>query len=288
MRPNLSESLIHGGRLAWEEIYDKGVEAVFDTVCKTWRCLVCREKKKALVSMIAEYGLSMRQPCYFTTLTLTWEGVPHDATYVTAVWRKYLRQNREWHGEWMKVIELTAKGQPHLHLLWGPGPMRSGPLDTDGRYLDWTTNSTHQRIEKAWRAATDGRSYITRTRLVRSASNAAWYVSKYVAKAKEQQALRALGFARLWSKSNGWAPGYQTQMALTSQGVKWVPDWHPIRRTAYEQMEEATIRSRNPALRSVGTDFALAFGQRRARRRDHKRIDSLRRSFIAIPNTGGH
>ena len=248
----------------------------YPTVCKTWRCPRCRTKRSWVVAQVARYGTLMHQPCYFTTLTFRKErGSVRDADFVQKVWRRFLKENIL--SEWFKVIELTKKGQPHLHLVWGPGPAMAGTRDLKG-YLA-RGNPLHEKIEAAWKKVTGGDSYITKTAPVRGGANAARYVTKYLTKWGYWEGLEALGFGRRWSKSNGWAPGYQLELEATRNGLEWETHWSSGKATR-SQIEYAEIQNGSQgAAVPVGTDLALGLRDRNDRERRVKETEWVRSFF---------
>jgi hypothetical protein len=177
-----------------------GIRYAINTVCKTWGCGYCAALKIKEFKDRVEYGASIIGRCWFITLTLkTEDGVLRDAQYVQGIWAKFwYRWRKKNPGRqmppWLKVVEATKKGQPHLHLIVGS----LGTLNV---------KEIHQEWSELWKEAT-GDSYVVWVTPVVGVSGAGKYLAKYMAKDfASRKALEALGFARRWSASQNWPRG---------------------------------------------------------------------------------
>lgn len=177
-----------------------GIKYAISTVCKTWGCDYCAGIKIQEFKDRVEYGASNLGPCWFITLTLrTVDGVLRDVRYVARIWAKFwYLWRKKYPGEktppWMKVVEATDAGQPHLHLI-------VGSLRTSSR------RAIHREWSDLWKEAT-GDSYVVWVTPVVGASGAGAYLAKYMAKDfASRKALEELGFSRRWSASQNWPRG---------------------------------------------------------------------------------
>lgn len=247
------------------------------TTCKTKACLACQPKLTSLFRMIVEYGLrsSIQHRFYFTTFTYrAGKNLQRDVESVKADWRKMLL----WFStafptmvKWIRVIELTKAMQPHLHVIIGfsHGNERAA-CETKARYdAEWLSRSCdclEHRLSAAWLNIV-GDSYVVDCKEIGSASWAASYLSKYVAKAFiHSEAFVALGFKRSWSRSRTWGVE-RLQLATTKQG-----GWHRVEFTAgtstsaYPREGSAAwwLKSteQHPLRARVGTELALELGHR--------------------------
>lgn len=266
---------------------------LIETRCKQKRCVPCSPAVRSHVSLKAEIGCSIRPVSYFITLTRkTGIGLQGDAASVQADWRGFLyRFKREYPEmtkdlEWMKVIELTQKGQPHLHLIMTG--FRGGLVDRcPGRKDErkWVENGCYEKegtcvlhaVAKSW-LATTGDSWVCDVGEVRSASRAGQYVAKYVAKSIDDPRMEELGFKRTWSASHGYAPDLRVRLRGTVEG-KW---------TKVEYYKTATDQSRWLArsdgsrdLERVGHPLVMAKYEAREKK---KKIDWIERILNGTTN----
>ncbi len=194
--------------LTYDEDYDP---LVVETRCKTWGCRSCRDKVLAAVKRRMEYGCSMIGSSWL--ITLTYRSGPDilvpDADTVAGDQRLLFRflKVRNPNLTWFKVVELTARGIPHLHLIVG------GLIGTKGRcgsprtsnWVDQECNIGCIQHEwgKAWQAITG--SYVVGVSAVLGDRGAAAYLAKYLAKSHYlREPYEALGFKRRWSCSRNW------------------------------------------------------------------------------------
>ena len=202
-----------------------GSELVVKTTCKTWKCLGCRERVKALFQLRVETGCSALGRCALITVTYRAglrESEP--AEYVPTDWRRYLK-NPVWSSplKWLRVMELTKKGTPHHHLIAGPieGRMRCYGNALDIRRYDQhfnTCDCLSHRLARPWLEIT-GDSRIVHVAPVTSARGAGAYMAKYLMKVfgQERPSLE-LGMTRRWSSARGWPGSGTLQLAQTLRG----------------------------------------------------------------------
>lgn len=188
----------------------------------------------ALFESRVQIGGSRLGPCVFITVTYRWvEGRVRDAESVRKEWRAFIK--RSWlkpPRKWMKVPEVTKKGELHYHLMAG--------LDRDQRrvncYPRWGFDMKHftkrfdtcgcvsHELSRVWFDIT-GDTKIVHTTLVVSNRGAGSYMSKYLAKTlgEERLQLERLGALRRWSSSKGWPGGGRLQLArsLAAGGPGW-------------------------------------------------------------------
>lgn len=179
-----------------------GETVTVKVTCKTWRCVACREATKRKVQRRIAYGISTLGQCYFITLTLKLVSgtMTKDARFVSRAWRallsrlKYQNPSRYKKMAWFKVIELTKRNQPHLHLIVGG----LGEVQLKELHADWS---------QAWLTST-GDSFIVDVRKVIGVKGAAFYLTKYVTKGVlQREVLESKGFLRRWSASANWPRG---------------------------------------------------------------------------------
>jgi len=239
---------------------------VMPTTCKTWGCGVCSAKLENLFKMRVEAGISALRTCAFTTFTLKWDGSVLTAEYVRDAWKEF---SRRWKrvGEpfkWLKVVELTKKRQPHLHLVMGPveGLLRCyGPRRKLGIWFrnDRSCRCLSHRLSRVWESVTGG-SWVVFLVEVGSARGAGSYLAKYMAKGHNQRALLwAAGFDRRWSTSRGWPGGGRIRLRQTVER-----GWKYIEMQGIQRAEDNP-----PDLEErVGPEWALEH----ARRRENKML----------------
>lgn len=191
-----------------------GLVVTTETHCKTWSCISCRESTKRKVINRIRKGISILGECYFITLTLRLgEGETlKDAAFVQQAWRALLKRLSYRHPQlfqtmaWLKVTELTKKGQPHLHLIVG-----GFGRETDKKELT-------ECFRDAWLRVT-GDSYIVWVVKVTGEKGAAYYLCKYLTKGvMNREDMEARGFKRRWSSSANWPKG-ETQLLGTKMNA---------------------------------------------------------------------
>lgn len=219
---------------------NKNGEVQIRTTCHTWGCAGCERKMISLFRLRVEAGVSQLGRCVFITLTYKLgEGGLKDAASVARDWKAFWRVlKRSRHVsrsmKWLRVVELTKKGMPHLHLVMGPtkGRVRcygNGPFDAARFYsrMASCTCLSHE-MARAWYKVT-GDSFIVFVVPVVNARGAGAYLAKYLGKSLPvRKKLESLGFKRRWSTSLGW-PG---NGRLRLKEGNWIyhqywPGWWP-------------------------------------------------------------
>jgi len=273
---------------------------VVPTTCKTWRCSVCSNKVRQLTAMKMMYGcLSTGKPSHF--ITVTYRNRAQDRTRSAkdverewaVLWRR-LRKLEAWKkAEWIKVPELTARGQVHLHgiviNLVGQDTCR---VKTTGR-KKWmqrrcSSNCLEHDLAKTWDWVTEGVSFVVDCQQIRSVAGTASYVQKYMGKmfGEDRKRLQALHFKKRWTCSRNW-PRLRlvklrgTEEALWEQvtrfhGSKAVyyddtdlnHEWSmPMKDLALSQEREAPV-----PLERVGSEYALEMRRLAINRKEIKEV----------------
>ncbi len=254
-----------------------GPRLFLKTTCKTWRCKGCRDRLLNLVKMRIVYGVELLKPTWFITLTFRTATLPEssltdqttirNAESVARVWSRFWSLYRRRHPKrstpWFRVIELTKRGQPHLHLVVGGLGVNKLAIEREWSFL-WLQASKDSHI--VWATECFG------------ANGAAGYLTKYMVKAfGEREELLQLGFHRRWSRSRDW-PGDKLRLTGTEQEVWHRVDWiHKSHSQAdmWAQWAEEDIDSPSPHLVRVGTEMALYLDNRRRRKSRMKEVQAL-------------
>jgi len=262
---------------------------LIETRCKMKRCVPCGPAVRAHVALKAEIGSWIRGGSYFITTTYKMGiGLQKDAASVQEDWRRFLYLLKRNHPQltkemhWMKVIELTQQGQPHLHLIVSGLP--GGTQDRcRGRKNEkrWVVNGCFQAqgtcllhaVAKIW-LATTGSSWVCDVSRVKSASAVGSYVGKYITKAYEETGLAKLGFKRVWSASQGFAPDLRVRLAGTVAG-KWTKVEHFF--SKYDQGDWINRGRDDPDLKLVGHPLVMEKIETRERQRKLKVVEDLQR-----------
>lgn len=277
-------------RSGYVELHRKyGKSLLIKTRCKQKRCKPCSPAVRAHAGLKAEIGALIHGASYFITLTNKMGiGLQKDAGSVQVDWRRFLyhlkRSNPEMTAEmkWMKVVELTQRGQPHLHLIVSglPGGM---PVRCPGRknerswvqfgcFMARGTCLLHA-VSKSWLAATKGVSWVCDASKVYSPAKAGLYVAKYITKGFEgEDGMARLGFKRVWSTSRGFAPDLRVRLAGTVEG-KWTKVEHF--RSKYSYADRVERDSKHPDLQLTGHPLVLQKIEDRSRRKKLKEIEDF-------------
>lgn len=203
-----------------------------NTNCKTWGCLSCRERLLRVFKMRVQAGVLGLGRCVFITATFRWdEKSQRNAQYVAKVWKALWRRFKKFDAElsqmkWLRVVELTKKRQPHLHLVMGTclTQIRCYGRDFDEREFSRRFDSCQclsHRFSRHWFAVT-GDSYICHATPVTSSRGAGAYLAKYMRKDMvERPELERLGFIRRWSSSRGFPGAGRMRLKYTVE-KKWL------------------------------------------------------------------
>lgn len=271
-----------------------GETIVMETSCHTRRCRNCAPKLRSLFVMLVKYGIriSIPQHFYFITVTLkAGKGLEKDAAYVATKWPLLLRFLKKSYGPnlmWVRVIELTQRKQPHLHLIltFGPGINPRAYCQKEPRYNDeWLSRTDcdclEHRIGFAWLSIT-GDSYVIDARPILPGDEE--YIAKYVAKSfRILDEMGELGFHRSWSRSRNW-PVDRLQLLATKE-EQWANVEFAYWMAAKPRPQEASLRewldrSETHVLKErVGTELSLAFAEEAQKKRLTARVKKLWRHF---------
>lgn len=148
--------------------------------CKSWTCPTCAPRRRARLIRECKEG----KPNRFVTLTVNphWLDSPGErGLALSRAWRDYVREyRRRWPHrqlEYMAVLELTARGEPHIHLT-----VRGGWID--------------QKDLSRWMNDRIGAPVVD-VRMVKREHEVARYVSKYISK----RPIRLATMKRYWRSS---------------------------------------------------------------------------------------
>lgn len=152
--------------------------------CGTWKCKRCGPRKARRLRL----RLSRTNPTRLITLTLRPDPALTDVQLLdvanhawSVLWRRYRRQFGSRAIGYAKVVELTKRGTPHLHIIA-------------------TMPYVHKsRLSQAWRELTG--SYIVDIRKVNSPRGLSKYLTSYLTKAMEVPEGR-----RKWSAAANYVP----------------------------------------------------------------------------------
>jgi hypothetical protein len=238
-----------------------------ETVCKTRACLVCRVKVQNRFKMLVEYGiLTLGRSLFITVTYAAGTGKMRDALYVSQTWNRLLAWWRRSYEEvsWVKVVELTKKNQPHLHLIassesWKEkASCQPGRHAYDARWRNRPCGCFEHVISKQWFRIT-GDSWVVKVKEVASSGMASSYMAKYFSKDfLYAEGRKALGFERSWSRSRSW-PVDKLQLKATLE-KQWLYVYFSKKSPA-ETVNAVFLRRMEMAerrlLERVGTDLAF-------------------------------
>lgn len=177
---------------------------VYPLRCKRWTCPDCAPRRRRALIATAIEG----QPNRFVTITCNpnWFGSPEErGEQLVRAWRDFVREERRLGNvkelQYLAVVELTAKGEPHIHLV-----CRSSRI-SQARLSNWML----KRIGAP----------IVDVRLIKGQKEVAKYVSKYISKRN----IRLGSLKRYW-KSLKYSPmTAKEKKALRKQSeAVWIID----------------------------------------------------------------
>lgn len=185
-------------------IASAGKAKAFPLRCRSWGCPTCAPMRRR--RLIAD-GIA-GAPNRFITLTVNphWFGSPEErGLRLSRAWRDYVREFRRLHPrrelQYLAVLELTKKGEPHLHIV-----TRSG-------WIGQKELSKH--MAKAMGAP------IVDIRQVRGQSEVASYVAKYISKRN----IKLGKLKRYWMSQNYvLAAERERRAAAKAHRAVWVID----------------------------------------------------------------
>ncbi len=192
-----------------------GITIVMPTVCQTWRCPRCGNKRKAYASLRAEHGcLSLQWPGPLRLITVTYRMTGQadlvDAASALADFRRWLqlmRRRTRSQFRWFRVPEVTKKGQTHWHVI--SGDLIGPKLEAERLVRDcWAIAS--RRHGRVINHVVD----VSET----TSSRASSYVSKYLVKGQLNFApLSERGFTRRWGTSRDWTHPASLELRGTAE-----------------------------------------------------------------------
>jgi len=258
-------------------ILTKGIkEYVMTTKCKTWSCEICRKTNLAYVKLRMEYGCSILEEFYLITVTLQAESSHgRDARAVRIVWEELIRflKLRSSSLAWMKIVELTKKGVPHLHLLVGGLGKRKDSCARKGEFSYKVMNVFRTCKEdclihewaQAWYGVT-GDSFVVDVRKGYAPGRLANYLGKYLTKSYyHREELEEMGFKRRWSCSRNW-PSPDKMQTVTTENGGW-DKTEIIKGYGNELLRDKALEDRGaPALEQVGDLVAKGIQSKNRRR----------------------
>lgn len=152
--------------------------------CRRWRCERCGRQKARVLSRRAA-ATSARRLITLTARTSEKQTPEWQLDQLNHAWRTIWKRIKRAQGErargYIRIVELTARGTPHLHIA----------VDCD--YVP-------QRTLSAWMAELTGWPIVD-VREIKSARGLARYLAKYLTKSTTTLAHR-----RKWSATPGWLP----------------------------------------------------------------------------------
>jgi len=156
--------------------------------CRSWNCEICAPRRRAQLMAKAAAG----EPQRFITLTVNpaFETSPERRLRALArAWRVIMQRLRRLHpGEsiqYLAIVEETALGEPHLHILF------HGPYIPQAQLSEWMGELIDAPIVDI--------------RLIRNRRETIRYVAKYVTKAPAR-----LGTCKRYWTSQSWEPPAST------------------------------------------------------------------------------
>lgn len=255
--------------------------------------------KQVVLMRIVSGCLTLKQ-CYFITVTyrLAGQETRRDAASVQKDWTELLRtlkyrlSNRNI--AWLKIVEATKKGQPHLHLIVGGIGNRVACCESDrlACYHGWNqkrmvADCERDCIEHEWAKAwfdITGDSYIVNSKPILGAYGAGAYLSKYLVKGMaHRRVLQELGFARRWSKSRNW-PAKDVLQLEGTLAQAWVHTRFGYKGWPWNADLAASAESRefNVLNKRIGTEMAAGLAARAYR---HRSTGFIRKVFDASNRT---
>ncbi len=225
----------------------KGVTMV-NTNCNSWRCVSCRDRNLRRFKTMVRTGILAAGKSAFITVTYKAGSARlEDAGCVQRDWmalQRIIRQEDLDLGQspWIRVMELTKKGTPHLHVVLGSikPERRIRCFGSDfhvQRYLDRfeSCECIAHLYGRAWRRVTKGTSFIVHAVPIGSAQGAASYLAKYMQKTFDGERSEELGMKRRWSKSNNWPSEPRARLEETKRG-QWTRHWFKEGHVEVEEM----------------------------------------------------
>lgn len=172
--------------------------------CRSWSCPNCAPRRRKQLIAQALQG----EPTRFVTLTVNpgWYDSPEErGLKLSRAWRDFVRDYRKRHParelQYLAVVELTKRGEPHLHIICRSDWINQKDLS------DW--------MRKALGAP------IVDVRLVKGVRDVAQYVAKYISK----RPIRLGTLKRYWRSALYLDPEIQRRKKLAKLGRSvWIID----------------------------------------------------------------
>ncbi len=250
---------------------ETGRMGAYQTICKSWSCLSCQKKLLSLFIERARLGYLTLGPLYFITITWRWTefSLTEDAISVEKDWRAWLTKLRRIYpgAEYLKVIELTKRKQPHFHLIMGGlgGHQRSNCRNPgrkcNSKQLLGPCKAREvcyeHKLSRMWHEVT-GDSYFVCVRDVYSIKGLCNYLSKYMVKSFDEfEAAKELGFGKRWTQSFHW-PKLEKMQLRGTKDKSWKRAI-PVRKDEQGVTLAHYLLDRTPddgAFERLGTDLA--------------------------------
>ncbi len=234
------------------------------TVCQTWRCGRCGNKRKQYAALRAEHGsISLAWPGPLSLITLTYRMTASsdlvDAEFALNDFRRWvqlLRRRTKRPFRWFRVPEVTRRGQTHWHVISGD--------------LLGERHQAERVVRDCWALATrrEGKviNYVVDVSETTPARSAA-YVSKYLVKSQLNFApLSQRGFTRRWATSRNWSKPEKIQLWGTVHDT-WIHHEWVNTRVAHQEVAQGRRTAINSRLAlRVGDPLVLALQNRTAKR----------------------
>ena len=194
--------------------------------CRRYTCPHCKNINLMRFRGLVKNGVSILGRCWFITLTYRRTSTIVDAAYVRETWARFWSKMQSksprWkEAVWLKVVELTQRKQPHLHLI-----VRLGGSDDEGPPFSRVGGLELARdFRDEWHWASGG-SFVVDAREVWGPSEAASYLAKYFSKFFEKRKeLEAAGFSRRYSRSWSW-PKIDYNLKGMEDGHRYVANYY--------------------------------------------------------------
>ena len=213
----------------------KGVTMV-NTNCNSWRCISCRNRNIYRFQRLVKTGMSQSTTSGFITFTYK-QGSARlaDAQCVSKDWRALWRIVKRADPQlskspWLRVMELTKKGTPHIHMvvtkLEGRRVTCSGPHFDVQQYRERLADCdcVAHTFGRAWSQVTKGESYIVHGIVASKGSGAGLYLAKYMTKTFDGERAKLLGMERRWSTSRNWEGEKRARFKETLYH-EWIRTW---------------------------------------------------------------
>ena len=250
----------------------KGLTEEVTTNCNTWRCVGCRNRNLKRFKGIVSSGCLTLGRCSFITITYKAGSERlEDVACVQKDWTALMRRLRKaspWISqmEYLRVTELTKKGTPHIHAIFGTIPAeklincwKTGEFHVQRFVADMAVcNCFSHEMAREWSKVTKGESYICFGIAVTSARGAGAYLGKYMGKEMFETE------GRRFQKSNGWPSEKRRRVKAGPGGFRrviWTPGagprelqgkWDKIPRSGTERQIAAAKKDAAARLLKIG------------------------------------